>query len=280
MTPGHVHAHSSGGADGILWIVAVPFAVAIASYVAGVMIQGSRDRTWSSARTWCWMLGCAAALIAMLGPLVLPGFTGFVGHMTAHLLAAMVAPLLLVLGAPVTLALRTIDLDPARRLSRVLRSPPARLFTTPVVAAALGVASSWALYFTPLWELAQVPFFHLVVMAHFLIVGYLFTASIVGIDPNPHRSSLMMRAIVLVLALAAHGVLAKLIYAQPPAGASRADGEVGAQVMFYGGDLVDLALMVLLCAEWYRVSGRRLTPSALRRRRESRRSDDRVHTHG
>ncbi|HWS49420.1 MAG TPA: cytochrome c oxidase assembly protein [Microbacterium sp.] len=280
MTPAHVHAHPSGGADGILWIVAVPFAVAIISYLAGMVIQGRRGRPWSPLRGWCWMLGCGVALIGMLGPLVSPSFDGFVGHMTAHLLVGMLAPLLLVLAAPMTLALRTLDRDPARRLSRLLRSAPARLVTAPAVAAALNIGSMWALYFTPLWELAEVPFFHLVLMLHFLIVGYLFTVSIVGVDPNPHRASFTVRAIVLMLALAAHSVLAKLIYAEPPPGVSRGDGEVGAQVMFYGGDLIDVALMVVLCAEWYRVSGRRLTSSTPKGRREARGSGDRVGTLG
>lgn len=278
MTSAHVHAHSSGGADGILWIVAVPFAVAIICYAAGVAIQRRRGRKWSTARTWCWMLGCAAALIGMLGPLVSPAFSGFAGHMAAHLLVGMVAPLLFVLAAPLTLAFRTLDVDPARRLSRILRSAPSRLLTAPLIAAALNLASAWVLYFTPLWELAQVPFFHLVAMLHVLILGFLFTVSIVGVDPNPHRASLTVRAIVLVLALAAHGVLARLIYADPPPGVSRGDGEVGALLMFYGGDLVDLALMVLLCAEWYRRSKRRL-PSTLERRSASKGIDDHVRTH-
>jgi putative membrane protein len=72
---------------------------------------------------------------------------------------------------------------------------------------------------------------------------------------------------VLVVALAAHGVMSKVLYADPLLGVGRGDAELGAQVMYYGGDLVDLALMVLLGAEWYRESGRRLHAGKRGRRR-------------
>lgn len=209
-------------------------------------------------RVAAWLSGCVIAVIALVGPLADSGFAGFAGHMTAHVMIGMVAPLLLVLGAPVTLALRTLDTVPARRISRILRSRPVRVLSMPAVAATLNIGSMAVLYFTPLHSVIDVPLFHIVLMVHFLLLGTLFTASIISIDPNPHRASIRTRLIVLVLALAAHGILAKLLYAYPLAGLDRADAELGAQVMFYSGDLVDLALMALLLAEWYRVSGRRL----------------------
>lgn len=253
-----MHAHGEGGGNIVFWIFVLPFAAAVIAYLVSVASENRRDREWPLHRVMCWVGGCMIALIGMLGPLSDDGFTGFTGHMTAHVMVGMVAPLLLVLGAPVTLALRTLDIRPARRISRVLRSRPARILALPAVAAALNVGSMALLYLTPLRELVDVPFFHLVLMGHFLLLGTLFTASVVAVDPNPHRASIRNRLIVLVLALAAHGVVSKLIYAQPLAGVPRADSELGAQVMFYAGDVVDLALIVLVLAEWYRVSGRRL----------------------
>jgi putative membrane protein len=259
MTPMHVHAGSGGGGgDGILWIFVLPFVVAVGGYLASVLAEHRRGRDWPWMRTLCWMLGCATALLALLGPLATSVFSGFVGHMAAHVLMGMVAPLLLVLGAPITLALRTLDLLTARRLSRILRSTPARVFTMPEVAATINLGSMAVFYLTPLHAIAQVPVFHLVLMGHFLLTGTLFTASLVSIDPNPHRAPIRTRLIVLVLALAAHGVLAKLMYASPLPGIPAAEVEAGAQLMYYAGDIVDLALMALVLGEWYRVSGRRL----------------------
>lgn len=274
MVFAHVHAHSTEtSGDGVLWIFALPVAVAVGGYLSSVLTERRRGRPWPWTRTLCWMLGCAAVLVALLGPLMTGLFSGFVGHMAAHVLMGMVAPLLLLLGAPITLALRTLDILTARRLSRLLRSTPARVFTMPEVAATINIGSMAVLYLTPLHAVAQVPVFHLVLMGHFLVAGTLFTASLLAIDPNPHREPIRTRLIVLVLALAAHGVVAKLMYASPGPGMPVAEVEAGAQLMFYAGDVVDLALLVLLLGEWYRASGRRLVRRSSRPNRTSQASD-------
>lgn len=261
MIPASVHAHAHGGGpDSVLWIFALPFAVAIGGYIAATALEGRRGHAWPWMRSYFWVLGCTIALIGLLGPLVTAALTGFFGHMVAHLLASTVAPVLLVLGSPITLALRTLDVVPVRRLSWMLRSGAARLLMNPVVTAALYLGSMWALYFTPLYDLAQVPFFHVLLTALFLVVGYLFTASIVSIDSN--RWSIPARAIVLVVVLVVHGVFARLLYAHPLPGVSRGEAELGAQLMFYAGVLVGLALTVLLGVQWHRARGRVVTARA------------------
>jgi putative membrane protein len=98
-----------------------------------------------------------------------------------------------------------------------------------------------------------------------LLAGVLFTASVVGRDPAPHRTALEVRAAVLVGVMAAHGILAKSLYAGPPPGVPAARAEAGAQVMYYGGTVVELALLVLLGVEWYRRTGRRTRRTPVRR---------------
>ena len=95
----------------------------------------------------------------------------------------------------------------------------------------------------------------LLVHVHVFLAGWLFTHSLVGPDPAPHRAGLPVRAAVLVLAVAAHDVLAKTLYARPPAGVDPGGAAVGAQVMYYGGAPVEIALFVLLGAEWFRRQG-------------------------
>jgi putative membrane protein len=192
----------------------------------------------------------------------------FTDHAVAHLLVGMIVPLLLVLAAPLTLALRSFAPLPARRLSRALRSMPVRVIAHPVIAALLSVGSLWLLCTTPLYADTAEPLPHLIVMTHFLLSGFLFTAVIAPVDPSPHRSPVGVRLVVLTLALAAHGVLAKALYASASGGTgmlaglmqvggvSPVDLQTGAQVMFYGGDLVDLALIVLVLWGWYRAVGR------------------------
>ena len=96
----------------------------------------------------------------------------------------------------------------------LLRSRPLRVLTEPAVAAVLDVGGLWLLYATPLRTTAAAhPVLDLVVHAHVLLAGYLFTAVLVGRDPLPPRRGTGHRLVVLVLALAAHDVLAKWLYA-------------------------------------------------------------------
>jgi putative membrane protein len=254
-----VHRHDSGS-SGISTdlILAVPFVAAVIAYVAAASSDRRRGRKWPSYRTAFWVAGVTVAAMGFVGPLASAAHDGFTAHMGAHLLVGMVAPLLLALAAPMTLALRTMSVVPAKRVTRLLRGPLGRVLANPVFAALLNIGSMWVLYRTPLYELMQqVVLVHLLVTLHFLFAGYLYIVAIVPVDPSPHKAGFVCRAGVLVVSLAAHGVLAKLLYAEPPSGVSTADAHAGAQLMFYGGDAVDLVLMVLLCAEWYRVSGRR-----------------------
>lgn len=171
--------------------------------------------------------------------------------MLTHLLLGMLAPLLLVLSAPVTLSLRSLELTPARRLSRVLRTPPVRLVSHPVTATILSVGGLWVLYATDLFTIAHdVPVVMALVMAHVFGSGYLLTAAMIGVDPDPHRGSPPLRLGLLAVALASHEVLAKYIYSAPRDGIPATETEAGAQIMSYGGDTVHVVLIVLIVASW------------------------------
>jgi len=172
-------------------------------------------------------------------------------HMGEHMILGMLVPILLVLGAPVTLALRVLPVRRARRLSRVLRAAPVTVLTSPPVAALLSVGGLWLLYRTDLHTAAgHDPLLGLAVAAHVLLAGYLFTAALVGPDPVAHRARLSVRATVLVLAVAAHNVLAKALVAAPPTGLTEAEALAGSQTMYYLGAPVEIALFVLLGREW------------------------------
>jgi cytochrome c oxidase assembly factor CtaG len=105
----------------------------------------------------------------------------------------------------------------------------------------------------------------LLVHAHMLVAGYLFTAAIIGRDPAPHRPGHPVRAAVLVAFLAAHGILAKHVYAHPPHGVLPAQAQTGAQLMYYGGDALDLILIGIFCWQWYAATDPN-PPAPVRRR--------------
>ena len=247
----HEHADGLAVVDGAVLALAL---LAAAAY----LLAASRDadrRSWPWSRTAAWLAGLAALVTGTVGPLAATPGEDFVRHAVGHLLVGMLGPLLLVLGAPVTLALRTLTPPAARRLTHLLRSRPVRVLTEPVVAAVLAVGGLWLLYTTPLLGLAERDgTVHLLVHVHLVLSGYLLPAVLVGPDPLPHRRSYRHRAAVLVAALAGHAVLAKQLYAQPPAGLDPAAVELGAMVMYYGGDAVEVLVMVLLCRCWFAVA--------------------------
>ncbi|POH68145.1 cytochrome c oxidase assembly protein [Cryobacterium sp. TMN-39-2] len=235
-------------------------AVAMVVYMFGVVSSQLRGRPWPLFRFLFWTAGIALAAAAVIGPLADAAHESFAAHMWAHLLSGMLAPLLLVLAAPVSLALRTLDVTPARRLSRLLRSAPARLVGHPITAAVLSAGGLWLIYLTPVFESMQTNrISHLVVHAHLLFSGYLFTASIISIDPRPHPPSRAVSVIVFVAVMASHGILAKYLFAHPPVDVPAADAQEGAQLMYYLGAWIEGTIIVIFCAQWYRAAGKRLT---------------------
>jgi putative membrane protein len=244
------HDHSSSSAAALIGLVAV---AATLAYLAAARRARRRGRQWPHWRSVLWLAGLVAAASALGASVTGPAHMDFRVHMLGHVLLGMLAPLLLVLAAPLTLALRALSVDRARRLSRVLHARVLVVAAHPAVAAVLDVGGLWVLYRTGLYAAAVGnTTLTLLVHAHVFVAGYLFSFALVGFDPAPHRVSLPTRAAVLVLAIAAHDVLAKTIYAVPPDGIAADQAAFGAQLMYYGGAPIEIALIVLLGAEWFR----------------------------
>jgi putative membrane protein len=244
------HHEEAGVALGALLVVLVAL-LALVGYL-GAVAAAHPVRAWPRLRSTAWVGGVLAVLGGTVGPLATAAHTDFTAHAVTHLLVGMLGPLLLVCGAPATVALRALPVPQARRLSRLLAGRPLSWLSEPVVAAVLSVGGLALLYLTPLYGWAQRdPVLHLLVHAHLLVAGYLLTASLVGADPMPHRRSFPHRAVVLVAAAAGHAILTKHLYAYPPDGVTTGAAQAGALVMYYGGDVVELALAALLCSRWF-----------------------------
>lgn len=234
-------------------ILTILFAAGLMLYILFVFLSNRRYKKWPLSRTALWVVGIGCAFAAVAGPLAERAHADFTVHMLGHLLLGMLAPLLMALAAPITLVMRTIKVSSARKLSRALRSRPIRLMSDPITASLLNMGGLWVLYTTDLivamhHQASLYVFIHL----HIFLAGYLFTASISYTDPAPHRRSYVYRCIVLVLALAAHGIVSKHIYAHPPAGVPDVQAEAGGMLMYYGGDAIDVILVYLLCFRWYK----------------------------
>ena len=189
---------------------------AVALYVRGVVILSRRGVKWPVGRTVAFALGISAIDYATSGGLGVYAKFSFEYHMIAHMLLGMVAPIGIVLGAPITLALRTL---PQGRTSEergvrgsliaLLHSKPAGLFTNPISALAIFDGSLFVLYMTPLFgNLMQSHLGHLVMSVHFLLAGILFFHVIIGIDPNPRKVPHIVRIVILLAAMSIHAFFA------------------------------------------------------------------------
>ena len=237
------------------FILILLFVFTIAAYIIAAIRSSRYFSEWPLYRTLFWILGVFCLATTVIGPLADHAHTNFVVHMFIHLLLGMLAPLLFVLSAPITLILRTLNVKTARRLARVLRSRLVSVFSNPIVASILNIGGLWILYTTDLYSAMQHNFLlHVLVHIHVFLAGYLFTASLIYIDPMPHRFSFKYRTLVFILALAGHGILSKYIYAYPPEGVPRAEAEMGGMLMYYGGDFIDAGIIIVLFYQWYKVS--------------------------
>lgn len=265
MIAAHVHqpaAHAAAGELG--WVAsAVALAVLVVTYVVGIVRRtGAMGRPWSGWRTAAWVTGSVLLVVGASPWLTSLAHADARAHMVQHLVLGMYAPLGLVLAAPVTLLLGASSTTNRRRLSSLLASPPVRFLSHPMIAGLINVGGLYVLYLTGLYaaSMSSTPL-QLLVNAHFLLGGALFTWSIAGPDPAPHRPPIHVRVAALVLAAGAHAYLAQLLYARagelPPGGHhSATEIEQAAQWMYYGGDVAELALAAALFTTWYRARGR------------------------
>lgn len=217
----------------LLWLLVVGFGTFF--YLAGVWRLHRRGDRWPVHRGVLWVTGMLALLWVTNGPLNVYEQYLFSAHMLGHMLLGMAIPVLLVLSAPLTLALRTIrkrDDDsrgPREWILLIVHSRYAAVLTHPLVAGGLFAASLWVFYYTPIFRWATEEHVgHTWMIVHFLLTGYLFAQAVVGIDPVAGRPPYPLRLILLLATMALHA--------------------------FFGLSLVESH--GLLLADWYGAMGR------------------------
>jgi cytochrome c oxidase assembly factor CtaG/putative copper export protein len=182
------------------------------AYLAGVRRLRLRGDAWPVGRTAAWLSGCATILIATSSGIGRYSMAMFSVHMGVHMLLSMLAPILLVLGGPVTLALRTLSPagagnppGPREWLQAFTHSWLVRMSTHPLMALGMYIASFYVMYFTGLYDAAAPSHWaHLVMNAHFVLMGFAYYWLIVGIDPAPRRLPYLGKLGLLLAAMPFH----------------------------------------------------------------------------
>jgi putative membrane protein len=249
------HAHETGSDLFPMLLPAVaPFAcAALYLHLTRRVRRRNPPLGWNRWRTLSFAFGLILLTVALLPPIASWAHADFRGHMTQHLLIGMYAPLALVLGAPVSLALRAVPAHRGRQLTTILHSRPARLLAHPLIALLLSTGSLAVLYFSPLYTmLTSRQAGHWLVHAHFLLAGSLFAYVIAGPDPAPARPGVRTRLLYLGCAIALHAAISQLMYGgygvDIPAPITQVQG--GAEIMYYGGDIGELLLAAVLVTTW------------------------------
>jgi putative copper resistance protein D len=250
----------------------------VALYIKGVVVLTKRGDKWPVGRTIAFALGITATDFATSGGLGLYAQFSFSYHMTAHMVLGMIAPIGLVLGAPMTLALRTLpqgrnsdERGVRGSLLAALHSKPGIFFTNPIVALAIFDGSLFALYFTDLFSvLMQSHTGHLFMSLHFLAAGYLFFSIIIGIDPNPRKVHYLVQIVILFGAMSIHAFFSVALmssttlidggyYASlqtPWLGDSLTDQKLGGSIGWAMGEIPILIALVATFINWMRDDSR------------------------
>jgi putative membrane protein len=260
-----VHIHPATAGTVLLFVPLLFVAGLLLVYLVAAQRQRRLTGQWSGWRILSMVLGAALLAIALSPPLKAIAHQDLRGHMIQHLLIGMFAPLGLVFAAPVPLALRTLPPRSARFVIAVLHRWPCHWLLHPIAALIVNSGGMYLLYLTPLYTLTSTyPYLHDLMHIHFLAAGWIFTWVVVAPDPMPHRPRLHTRLGVLFISIAAHAHLSKLMYVYLlPAHTSHSADEIraAAQLMYYGGDLAELWLVIAFFAVWYRQRGRRSSQS-------------------
>ncbi|WP_336992103.1 cytochrome c oxidase assembly protein [Leucobacter sp. VD1] len=255
----------------LAWVLVCVFGAAL--YLAGVIRLARRGDRWPVGRTISWLLGMLLLFYTTNGALNAYEQYLFSVHMLGHMMLTMLIPLMLVLGAPVTLALRAVE----RRTDGswggrewilwAVATPYSKIITHPAVAAVVFSGSLWVFYFTPIarWA-AQEHLGHQWMIIHFLIAGYLFSLSMVGVDPVPYRFPYPLRLVTLFATMASHAFFGVtlmtgdgLLLADWYGAMGRTwgatpleDQSTGGGIAWGIGELPTLALALVVAVQWSR----------------------------
>lgn len=258
-----------------LWLTVAVIAVLV--YVRWALRLRARGDHWPLLRTLCWVLGWAVFVYFTSGGPAVYGKILFSWHMVEHMGVAMIAPLLMVPGAPITLALRALParkdktLGPREVILATVHSSYLRVLANPIVAASVFFFSLAIFYYSPLFELAmRTHTGHVLMMAHFLLSGYMFVWVLIGIDPGPKRWPPLALFVVLLATISFHAffgviltqsssLLAEDFFGRlnlPWMSDPLADQRTGGAIAWGVGEVPTLILAMVVAWQWMRSDDR------------------------
>ncbi|WP_416980916.1 cytochrome c oxidase assembly protein [Streptomyces sp. T028] len=240
-------------------------------YGWGVVRLRRRGDAWSAWRTVSFAIGVLTIMLVMCTGLNDYGMVMFSVHMVQHMVISMLSPILILLGAPMTLALRALPTagggrkGPRELLLMLLHSRYMRIITHPAFTIPMFIASLYALYFTPLFDfLMGSKVGHIAMMVHFLAVGVTFFWPIIGVDPGPHRPGHLMRMLELFAGMPFHAFFGIALmmasepmvdtFLNPPASLgidALSDQSAAGGIAWAFSEIPSVLVLIALLFQWY-----------------------------
>lgn len=252
-----------------LWVAVVIF-LAI-WYIRALRKLAARGDKWPIVRTIFFFIGLAILLWDTSSAPAIYGLVLFSAHMVNHMILTMLIPIFLVLGAPITLAMRSMESrkdgtrGPREYMLAVLNSKYSKVITHPIFAAVNFAGSLVIFYFTPVFEFAlRYHIGHELMNVHFLLTGFIFASVMIGIDPLPNRPTYPLRLVVLIATMVFHAFIAvaltgsdSLLMAEWFSSIGRDwglpaidDQKAGGLIMWGTGEFPTVAMVLIVLYRW------------------------------
>ncbi|MBO0849738.1 MAG: cytochrome c oxidase assembly protein [Pseudonocardia sp.] len=241
------------GAVGYLWLV----------------VRVGRGGThWPARRTLCWLAAMAVLVVTVDGPVGRYAEVLFWVHMVQHLLLIMIAPVLMLWARPLEL----LCAGPGgARVARALDGRVARWVTSPLVGLALYTAVVVLTHLTGFQQVSATNgWVRAGELALYLVTGWLFFLPLVGSERGPWSLPYLLRFVLLAVGMGADTLtgVALMMTGRPLAPvyslahpgwgpAALADQQAAGAIMWFGGDLLMMLLMILVAVQWGRAGSDR-----------------------
>jgi putative membrane protein len=251
-----VHTLLTGWQTGALSLVSLAVEVALAVwYVMSVRRLARRGRSWSPWRTASFLGGTLMVVIAVQSGLASYDDSVFAVHVVQHLLLMNVAPILLALSAPVTLALQASERRTQQGLLKVLHHRAVEFVTNPVFVVLVAYGTMIGYFLTPLYNLSlEHPLLHNLSHLHFLVSGCLFWWLVVGRDPSRWRLTHPVKLGILAIGIPVTAVLGiSLTGARAsvaPLFHTVADTHRGGSILWVVGEVTTVVAMAIIVYQW------------------------------
>ena len=250
------------------WFIVACVTLAVSAYLVGMR----RVDKWPTLHTLSFFIGLGAVLWATCSRVSMYAMVSFQAHMVAHMMLSMLAPIFLVLGAPITLALRALpavsdghERSPRGWLASLLHSRYSQLITTPLVVLVIFTFGLYGIYFTSAFSsLMSGHIGHMFMEVHFLLTGFLFAFTVIGIDPSPRPLPHWARLLMVLVAMSLHAFFAvAIMQATTPIGdawyslvrppwihSALDDTYAGGGVAWAIGEVPSMVLLVAVAVQW------------------------------